>query len=148
MRIPTYFMNDVKFVSLRSDIYSLFASAILCAIWYCSPPIQYNTLTHLPIDKMAAISQAIFSFAFSRLESSVFGFKINWSLFLRIHILANHAICSIACITKQVCCFFAQVNISSALMMSWHGNGFRIIIISEGNPLMTHQCPPPPPKGQ
>ena len=41
-------------------------------------------LTHLPLDKMAAISQTIFSKAFSWMKSFVFWFKFHWSLFLRV----------------------------------------------------------------
>ena len=40
-------------------------------------------LTHLLQDKMAAISQTIFSDAFSWMKSLVFFFKFHWSLFLR-----------------------------------------------------------------
>ena len=39
-------------------------------------------LTHLPLDKMAAISQTIFSYAFLWIKSFVFWLKFHWSLFL------------------------------------------------------------------
>ena len=37
-------------------------------------------LTHLPLDKMAAILQTLFSEAFSWMKKIVFWFKIHWSL--------------------------------------------------------------------
>ena len=40
--------------------------------------------THLPLDKMAAISQTIFSGAFSWMKSFVFWCKFHWILFLRV----------------------------------------------------------------
>ena len=45
--------------------------------WIC-PSIP---LTHLPLDKMAAISQTTFSNAFSWMKSFVFWLKFHWSLF-------------------------------------------------------------------
>ena len=41
-----------------------------------------ETLTHPPLDKMAAISQTIFSDAFSWMKSLLFWSKFHWSLFL------------------------------------------------------------------
>ena len=43
-------------------------------------------LTHLPLDKMAAISQTTSSDAFSRMKSVVFWLKFHWSLFLRVQL--------------------------------------------------------------
>ena len=43
-----------------------------------------NVLTHLPLDKMAAISQKTFSNACSWMKSFIFWFKFHWSLFLSI----------------------------------------------------------------
>ena len=43
-------------------------------------------LTHLPLDKMAAISQIIFANAFLRMKSFVFWSKFHKSLFLRVPI--------------------------------------------------------------
>ena len=48
------------------------------------PMLGKPTLTHLPLDKMAAISQTVFSYAFSWIERLVFWFKFQWSLFLRV----------------------------------------------------------------
>ena len=45
---------------------------------------KHNSLTHLPVDKMAAISQMIVSDAFSWMKSFVFWLKFHWSLFLRV----------------------------------------------------------------
>ena len=41
---------------------------------------------HLPLDKMAAISQMMFSDAFSWMKSFVFWFKFHWNLFLRVQL--------------------------------------------------------------
>ena len=46
--------------------------------------LEINDLTHLPLDKMAAILQRIFSDAFSWMKSFVFWLKFHWSLFLRV----------------------------------------------------------------
>ena len=43
-----------------------------------------STLTHLPLDKMAVISQTLFPDAFSWMKSFVFWLKFQWSLFLRV----------------------------------------------------------------
>ena len=42
-------------------------------------------LTHLPLDKMAAISQTIFSDVFSWMKSLIFWLKFHWSLFIKSH---------------------------------------------------------------
>ena len=47
---------------------------------HISSCLQY--LTHLPLDKMAAISQATFSDAFLWMKSFVYWLKFHWSLFL------------------------------------------------------------------
>ena len=43
-------------------------------------------LTHLPLDKMAVISQTIFSYAFPWMKNFIFYLKFHWSLFLRVHL--------------------------------------------------------------
>ena len=43
-----------------------------------------SPLTLLPLDKVAAILQTIFSYAFSWMKSSLFWLKSHWSLFLRV----------------------------------------------------------------
>ena len=43
-------------------------------------------LTHFPLDKMATISQTIFSDAFSLMKTFVFLSKFHWSLFLRVQL--------------------------------------------------------------
>ena len=45
--------------------------------------VGHSVLTHLPLDKMAAISQTIFSGAFSWMKSFIFWLKFHWSLFIR-----------------------------------------------------------------
>ena len=56
----------------------------LCDTW--SPSIHSRQLTHLPLDKMAAISQTIFSDAFWWMESFVFWLKFHRSLFLNVQL--------------------------------------------------------------
>ena len=46
-------------------------------------------LTHLPLDKMVAISQTTFSNAFSWMKSFAFRFKFHWSLFQRVQSTIN-----------------------------------------------------------
>ena len=43
-------------------------------------------LAHLFLDKMAPISQTLFSYAFSWMESLVFWLKFHWCLFLRVQL--------------------------------------------------------------
>ena len=45
---------------------------------------QLRPLTHLPLDKMTAISQTTFSNAFSWMQLYEFRLRFHWSLFLRI----------------------------------------------------------------
>ena len=47
------------------------------------------TLTHLPLDKLAAISQTIFLGAFSWMKSFVFRSEFLWSLSLRVQLTIN-----------------------------------------------------------
>ena len=47
-------------------------------VFFCS---GLDVLTHLPLDKMAVISQTIFSGAFSWMKNLVFWPKFHWSLF-------------------------------------------------------------------
>ena len=46
-------------------------------------------LTHLPLDKMAAILQTTFWNAFSWMKKFIFGFKFHWSLFLRVQLIVS-----------------------------------------------------------
>ena len=50
------------------------------------PITSTSTVTHLPLNKMAAISQTIFSYAFSWIKSFVFWLKCHWILFLRVQL--------------------------------------------------------------
>ena len=47
---------------------------------------MWLSLTHLPLDKMAAISGTIFSDAFSWMNSFAFWLKFHWSLFLSVQL--------------------------------------------------------------
>ena len=46
--------------------------------------MRSQNLTHFPLDKTAAISQAIFSNAFSWMKSFVSWLKFHWNLFLKV----------------------------------------------------------------
>ena len=45
-----------------------------------------HTLTHLPLDKMAAISKTLFSNAFPWMKSLIFWIELHWSFFLRVQL--------------------------------------------------------------
>ena len=47
-------------------------------------PLCNLLFTHLPLDKMAAVSQTIFSDAFSWMKSFEFWIKFHWNLFLMV----------------------------------------------------------------
>ena len=51
-----------------------------------SPTLGHNQLTHLLLNKMAAISQTIFWNAFSWMINFVFWLKFNWSLLLKVQL--------------------------------------------------------------
>ena len=53
--------------------------------WVCFSDYNYY-LSHLPLDKMTAISQMIYSDASSWMKSLVFWLKFHWSLFLRVYL--------------------------------------------------------------
>ena len=48
--------------------------------------IYKSPLTYLPLDKMAAISQTIFSNAFSWMKNFVFWLQFHWRLFRRVQL--------------------------------------------------------------
>ena len=54
---------------------------IACGVTSCCVTTE---LTHPHLDKMAEISQTIFSGAFSRIKNFAFWLKVHWSLFLRV----------------------------------------------------------------
>ena len=59
--------------------------------WYCIVVGQH--LTHLPLNKMAAILQMIFSDAFSWMKSFAFWWRFHWSLFLRVQLAITQKLC-------------------------------------------------------
>ena len=61
---------------------------VMAVVWYCSDgdEKERETLTHLPLDKMAAISQTIFPATVSWMKSFTLWLKIHWSLFLRVQL--------------------------------------------------------------
>ena len=64
-----------------------------CFYWLCKllqPPCNF---AHLPVDKMDAISQMIFSDVFLWMKSFVFWLNFHWSLFLRFQLTINQHVC-------------------------------------------------------
>ena len=55
---------------------------MICCVFIVSVACDLSMLTHLPLIKMTAISQTIFSDAFSWMKSFVFWLKFHWGLFL------------------------------------------------------------------
>ena len=54
--------------------------------WSMKQNINQISLTHLSLDKMAAISHTTFKHAFSRMKCFVFRSEFHWSLFLRVQL--------------------------------------------------------------
>ena len=84
--LPSYIH---KCISIFTN-HSKFQPGGLTAIYCSAESRMYDlglpcTLTTLPLDKMAAISQTIFSNAFSWMKPFVFWLQCHWSLFLMIH---------------------------------------------------------------
>ena len=56
----------------------------------CIPPRTVNSIkTHLPVDKMAAISLTMFPDSFSWMKSIIFWLKFHWRLFLMAKLTNN-----------------------------------------------------------
>ena len=60
-----------------------------------------HSLTHLPLHKMATISQSTFWNAFSWMKNFVFWFEFHWSLFLRVQLTIFHLDSGLAPIRRQ-----------------------------------------------
>ena len=97
--------NDVTVILFYSRCYKLKwndATHMICFIWIWALAINrfayanddkmlfdyyiLTQLTHLPLDKMAAVSLMTFSNALSWMKSFVFRFRFHWSLFLRVQL--------------------------------------------------------------
>ena len=80
----TYFMKYGMSLNSKSDlILAFFSHVIRCHV------VMDHVLTHLSSDKMAAISQTIFSDSFSWMKSFVLWLKFHWSLFLWVQLTTN-----------------------------------------------------------
>ena len=75
---PTQFL-----VALGSQAYRVIK---FCHLTYCGPVISYGDLTHWGRDKMDAISQTTFLYAFSWMKMFEYRLKFHWSLFLRVQL--------------------------------------------------------------
>ena len=78
----------LHFDSYFTDLLDSWHSLLWCLYMYQSEWTQFQCelLTDLPMDKMAAISQTIYSDAFSWMKSLVFWLKFHWSLFQRVQL--------------------------------------------------------------
>ena len=65
-----------------------------CCTVYCDgyseEKVQVDILVNSPLDKMASVSQTVFSDAFLWMKSFVFRLKFHWSLFLRVQLTITH----------------------------------------------------------
>ena len=66
---------------LRLHSHNIIKSRQWCLTHICH---NASSLTHRPLDKMAAVPQTVFSKAFLWMKSFVFWFKFHWNLFLRV----------------------------------------------------------------
>ena len=74
-------------VVLRKEVIS---AKVAKRLWNCHcNKHSCPDLTHLPLEKMAAISQMIFSDAFLWMISYVFWLKFHWRLFLRVQLITS-----------------------------------------------------------
>ena len=88
------FCLGLNCVDLKLDMKLWMTTSVLNPWWSLSPTqktfymemevLQYSPLTHLPLDKMAAISQTISSDAFLWIKSLVFWSKFQRSLFWKV----------------------------------------------------------------
>ena len=58
--------------------------------WCCVASLGHNELTHLPLDKMAAISQMAFLNAIPWKKRFRFRWRFHWSVFLRFKLTIFH----------------------------------------------------------
>ena len=83
--------------STRGPLYNWWRRLKICSSLYPASRQWWNdipvapgrcvaqvTLNYLPLDKMAAVSQTIFSEAFSWMKSVIFLSKFHWSVFLMV----------------------------------------------------------------
>ena len=82
-----YFMMH-WYAMVLSDLFVLWCTDILwCCLIFCGALICYCVnLTHLPLTKMASVSQTIYSDAFYRMQIFSFWLQFHWSVFLRVQL--------------------------------------------------------------
>ena len=93
-------VHPIQFSTIAADgLATKWARAIAAMLLILFSPLSLSLnvstsapeeLTHLSLDKMAAISQTIFSDVFSWMKSFVFWLKFQWSLFLRVKFTITH----------------------------------------------------------
>ena len=108
------YINDNKNVSyMRSH-----KKRLLVWLWK-------NLLTHLPLEKMAAVSQTIFSDAFSCMKSFAFWFKFHWRSFLRdnnpalVQIMAWRGIGELSLDTGENSCYWKPSVLNPLEIMNY-----------------------------
>ena len=81
-------------IPTRNTLCSIMLLACLIKVslvgWIDSLTLCYSMLTHLPLDKLDAISQTILSYAFSWMKSFVFWLKFHWIFSLRFQLTITH----------------------------------------------------------
>ena len=85
-------MNQQRFNKIlpkQSQGHAEVVKPVSCLLmsWWCEETgldKAWSISTHLPLDKMVAVSQTIFSAAFLWMKSFVLWLKFHWSLFLRV----------------------------------------------------------------
>ena len=83
MRNPQFYVSGKRPIvcdNLLPEVATLYRCILS---WYNG---IFNVLTHLPLDKMAGISQTIFSNAFLWMKRFAFWFEFHWSLFPRVQL--------------------------------------------------------------
>ena len=92
--------QEVRLEAICSEVFLILFLwfEVFFILFFLSSGIRFSSsyscdLTHLPLNKMATISQTIFSDAFSWMKIFVFWLKFHWSLFLRVQLtIAQHGL--------------------------------------------------------
>ena len=82
--VSTYLCSGYLLLAPKSPYVRLTSYPTDSVFWYSEIRKEWHSLTHLPLDKMAGISQTTYSKVFSWIKCLVFWFQ--WSLFLRIQL--------------------------------------------------------------
>ena len=89
---PSYLHNGVSYTGKMASLYWIRAQGIIVLtqfVWYI-PVSTPRPSSHWGRDKMAIISQTIFSNAFPWMKMYQFWLQFHWSLFLRVQLTIFH----------------------------------------------------------